>query len=84
MARQKRKGKEEDKYLGKEMVFRQTREVVCRNPIQAFIEDIKGKRVHEESRRAGGGHERLLTESSPIDGHLGMSTVQGLSTEVHR
>ena len=49
MARQRKERKEERVYLGKEMVFRQTREVVCRNHIQAFIGVRKGEES-EESR----------------------------------
>jgi hypothetical protein len=74
------KGKERIIYMGKEMVFRQTREVVCRIRIQVYIEVRKRERRVTKSREAVGGHERLLTESNPNDGHLGMSTVRPLST----
>ena len=62
------------------MVFRQTREVVSRNRIQVYIEVRKRERRGKQSREAVGGHERLLTESSPNGGHLGLSTARPLST----
>ena len=55
-------------------------EVVYRNPIQAFIGVRIGEKENEESRRAVGGQERLLTESNPnwSRRHVhGMSLVHG-------
>ena len=80
MARQNRKGKERRENPGKGNGLSSNQEVVCRNPIEAFIGVRKGKRENEESRRSVGGHEQVLTESSPNGGHLGLSMVRPLST----
>ena len=62
---QQRKERERDKYLGKGNGLVLNQEVVYRNPTQVFMRVRIGKKRIEESRRAVGGQERLLTESSP-------------------